>query len=93
MPSAEDVAVVVRQALGVVVAVRQQRFVDVAAQAGGQGDQALGVPGEKVLVDARLVVEAVEVAGGDQLDQVAVALLVFAQQDQVVVAVAVGACR
>ncbi len=42
---------------------------------------------EQVLIDARLVVEAVEVAGGDQLDEVAVAFLVFAQQHQVVVAV------
>ena len=45
---------------------------------------------QQVLVDARLVVEAVEVAGGDQLDQVAVAFLVFAEQDEVVVAVRVA---
>ena len=50
-------------------------------------DQPLGVLREKVLVDARLVVEAVEVAGRDQVDEVAVAFLVFAEQHQVVVAV------
>ena len=47
---------------------------------------------QQILVDARLVVEAVEVAGRDQVDEVAVALLVFAEQHQVVVAVRVGAC-
>ena len=47
--------------------------------------------GEQVLIDARLVIEAFEVAGGDQLDEVAIALLVFAEQHQVVVAVGIGA--
>ena len=37
------------------------------------------------------VVEALQEGGRDQLDEVAVALLVLAQQDQVVVAVGVGA--
>ena len=49
--------------------------------------------GQKVPVDPGLVVEALEIAGRDQLDEVAVALLVLAQQDQVVVAVRVGADR
>ena len=88
---AEHVRVFVGEAAGVVVLVGQEGFVDVAAQAGRQRDQAFGVAREQVLIDARLVVEAVEVAGGDQVDQVAVAFLVFAEQDQVVVAVGVGA--
>ena len=55
-----------------------------------QADSAIrpfGVARQQVLIDARLVVEAFEVAGGDQLDEVAIAFLVFAQQHQVVVAV------
>ena len=88
---AEQVGVFVGDAARVFVAVLQQGFVDVAAQARGERDQALGVAREQVLIDARLVVEAVEIAGGDQLDEVAVAFLVFAQQDQVVVAVGFAA--
>ena len=45
---------------------------------------------EKIPVDPRLVVEALQVTGGDQLDQVAVAFLVFAEQHQVVVAIGLG---
>ena len=70
---------------------REDGLGDVAAQAGRHADQALGVLRQQVDIDARLVVEAVQVGGGDQLDEVAVALLVFAEQHQVVVAVGVGA--
>ena len=44
---------------------------------------------EQVFINARLVVEAVEVAGGDQLDEVAIALLVLAEQDKMVIAIGV----
>ena len=46
---------------------------------------------EQVHIDARLVIEAVEIGGGDQVDEVAVAFLVFAEQHEVVVAVGIGA--
>ena len=39
---------------------------------------------EELLVDARLVVEPFEVAGGDQGEEVAVATLIGRQEDQVV---------
>jgi hypothetical protein len=45
------------------------------------------VAGEEIFIDAGLVVEAVEEAGRDELKQVAVAFLVFAEEDKVVVAV------
>ncbi len=45
---------------------------------------------QQIFIDARLVVETVQVAAGDKLDQVAIAFLVFAQQHQVVVAVGVA---
>jgi len=49
------------------------------------------VLGEEVFIDAGLVIEAFEVGGGDQVDEVAVAFLVFAEQDEVVIAVGIGA--
>ena len=45
---------------------------------------------QQVLVDARLVVVALDVSRGSKLQQVAVAALVFAEQDQMVGAVGVG---
>ena len=45
---------------------------------------------QQLLVDPRLVIEPVEVAGRDQPDQVPVAFLVFAEQHQVVVALRIG---
>ena len=74
----EDVGVGVGQAAGVFVLVGEDGLRDMAAQAGGHADQPFGVLRQQVQVDARLVVEAVQVAGGYQVDQVAVALLVFA---------------
>ena len=68
----------------------QDRLLQLATQAGGQTDESLGVFGEQLLVDPRPVVVALEVGGGDQLDQVAVAGLVARQQHQVI-RVAVGA--
>ena len=42
------------------------------------------VLGQQVVIDARLVIEAFEEAGGDQLDEVAVAFRIFAEQDQMI---------
>ena len=46
---------------------------------------------QQILVDARLIVEPFQVSGRDQLDQVLVALLRLAQQDEVIVAVRIRA--
>ena len=56
---------------------------DGGAEVAVDGDQALAPAFERALVHPRLVVEALEVAVGGQLDQVAPALLVAGQQDQV----------
>ena len=53
-------------------------------EAAAQADQPSGVLRQQVLVDARLVVEPLGVAGRHQLDQVVVALARLRQQDQVV---------
>ena len=54
---------------------------DLAVQAGGEGDQALLVPEEHLLVDARLVVEPLGLGNGGQFHQVLVAGPVHGQQD------------
>lgn len=40
-----------------------------------------------ILIDARLIVEAVKKSGRDEFDEVAIALLVLAKQNEVVVAI------
>ena len=45
---------------------------------------------EQVVVDARLVVETFEIAGRDQLDEIAIAFESFAQQNQVIAAATSG---
>ena len=83
---AEDVLVLVGQPAALLVALLQQRLLQVAPQAGRQANQALRIAREQVLADPRLVVEAFGICGGDQVDQIAIAGLVLAQQQQVVVA-------
>ena len=53
-------------------------------EAAAQADQPLGVLREQLLVDARLVVEPLGVAGRDELDQVVVPLLGLGEQHQVI---------
>ncbi len=70
---------------------RQERVGHFPAQAGGKRDQALAVFCEQFVIDARLVVKAVEVAGGNELDQILVAFFVFAKQDEMIRALGIGA--
>ena len=58
---------------------------DFAGEAAGEADEAFGVLGEEVLGDARLAVEAVERGLAGEADEVAVALFVFGEDEQVVV--------
>ncbi len=58
---------------------------DLAGEAPGEADQALGVGGQHLLVDARPMVEALGVADRDQLHEIVVAALVRGQQGHVVV--------
>ena len=70
---AEDVAVLAGQPPGELPVVDLERLGDLAAEAGGQADQALAVAGEVLAVDPRLVVVAVEVGVGDEPAEVLVA--------------------
>ncbi len=85
----EHVGVLVGEAAGFLVAIGEQGLVDVASEARRKRNQALGVTREQFLVDAGLVVEAFQAGRRDQLDEIAVALLVLAEQDQVVIAIGV----
>ena len=68
---------------------RQERLAGAAGEAAGERDDAVGVLLEQLVVDARLVVVALEVAERAELDQVVVALGRLGQQREVV-PVAVG---
>ena len=63
----------------------QQQLGQIAAEARRQTDQPLGMLPEQVIVDARLVVKALRKPRADELDQVVIAGLVFAQQNHVAV--------
>src|SRR5215469_4417650 len=62
----------------------EQRVGNFAAQACGKRKETFSVLGEQIMVDARLVVKAVQKAGGDQPDEITVSLFVLAQQHEMV---------
>ena len=66
-------------------------FRDFAGQAAGHRDQAFLVRGQHFLVDARLVIIALQVRGGGQLDEVFVAGLVLRQQSEMMINIAPAA--
>ena len=70
--------------LGPLVVARQEQPGHLPGLAGRQGDQPPGVLAQNLLVDAGLDVEPLGEGGGVQIAQVAVALLIAAQEDQVV---------
>ncbi len=90
MSVAEDVVEGDRSLTRLLVLAFDQLFSHFALQAGRQADQSLRMLGEKLLADARLVVEAVQRCLGDDLHQVAVAFVALGEHNQVVVAVAFG---
>ena len=56
---------------------------DLPCQAGGQGDEAPGMPAQQLQIHPGLAVKALLEGAGDHLAQIPVAFLVFAQQHQV----------
>ena len=79
----EHLAVPAGRLPGLVLAAVQQLVGDLALDAGRHDQQALPVLFQQFLVDARLAVEALQKGGGDQFAQVAVALVVLDQHQQV----------
>jgi hypothetical protein len=84
IPGAEDVAVLRRRVQRLVLLFGADAAGDLTLEAAAQPDQSRGVLREEGLVDPRLVVEALRVPGGDELDEVVEALVGFSEQDQVV---------
>src|SRR6185436_7057886 len=80
----EDVAVGGRRLHRPVLLLAADAGRDLALEAAAETDQPFRVLREQLLVDARLVVEALGVARRDQLDEVVIALIGLGQQHQVV---------
>ena len=87
--TAEDLEVFAHERVSALHIVLQDGARDLAGNAGREADDALVVLAQEVLVDARLVVHALDVGQRDELDEVAVARLVLREQDQMVVADAI----
>ena len=81
IPFAEDVAEGHGCFAGGVVLPFRESLGDLALQTGGQTDQPSRVLGQKLLTDARLVVETMQRRLRDDLDQVAIAFVIFGQDD------------
>ena len=69
--------------LGVLILAVAEQPGQLTRQAGGEGDESAGVLPQQLLVDAGLDVKALGEAAGDHVAQVAVALLIPAEQDEV----------
>ena len=80
---AEDVAVLAGELAGELPVVCLQGLGDLATEAGAEADQSLAMAGEVLVVDPRLVVEAVDMGVRHQTAQVLVAGHVGGQQDEV----------
>src|SRR5438477_344557 len=78
----EDLPVLTGSLLGRGQIAAQDALGDLALQAARQGDEPAAVARQRVLVDARLVVEPLQVREGGELDEVAVALKIRRQQDE-----------
>ena len=65
----------------------QQQPGQLPGQAGGEGDDALVVLLQQVMVNARLGIKALHEGSGHHLDEVLIAGLILAEQDKMVVAV------
>ncbi len=87
---AEDVAVGRGGISRRVVVLFHQALGDFAFQAARESDQSFGVFREKLLADARLVVETAQRGFRRDLRQVAVAFFVFREHQKMVVGIAVG---
>ena len=84
IPRPEDFAVFQRRSLGSVIVVLMQILRDPSCEAGRKADKALVVLPQKVHVHARAVVEAVDEAARDHIDEILIARHILAQQDQMI---------
>ena len=87
---AEDVAEAVGVFASLAVFFFDDAFSDGAAETGAESDQAFGILAEEFVIDARLVIKAFEESCGDELDEIAVAFEIFAEENQVIAAPGAG---
>ena len=80
----EDVGQATGCGLGLVLTPLNQVGRHLAVEAGREGDEALMVLGQVVEIGPRLVVEAVDVGVGHDLEQILIAVVVLGQQNKVV---------
>ena len=80
---AEDIVIPVDAADGLFGFFLEDGLRDLGGHATRGGDQPVRVRGQEVMVNARMVVHALQLRGGGDLEQVAVARLVFRKQEQV----------
>ena len=80
---AEDLFQLQRRALCPLIVAAQQQARDPAREAGGKAHQPLAVFAQRLIIDARLIIKAVYIGDGIQLDQVMVPLFVLCQQNEV----------
>ena len=83
----EEVSIPQRCCFGALIIARQDGLWNFACQTGRQADQTFVIFFQQFLINAGLGIKALHKGGRHHFDQVFVAGLIFAQQDQVVVAV------
>ena len=80
MVRAEDLGHGQGVGFGVLILAVPEALGDLAGKAGGEGDEALGVLPKQVQVDAGLHIKALRPGHGDKVGEVAVALLILAEE-------------
>jgi hypothetical protein len=85
--AAEDVLILGGGGAGFVVVAGDEVFAELSTEAAREADEAFGVLGEIALADAGLAVEAVEGGFGGDADEVAIALFVGGEDEEVIVVV------
>ncbi len=89
----ENVAQAVGGFAGLIRPLFHQIFGDGSAQTRRQSNQPAAVFRQQVVIDSGFVIKTFQVSGGDELDQIAIAFGIFAEQDKVIVAALPGFCR
>src|SRR6202034_2216309 len=80
----KNVAKAIRARLGLFVFIRQQGVSHFAAEARGKRDETLAVLRKEFVLDARLVIKPIQIAGRNQLHQISIAFIIFAKQNEMV---------
>src|SRR3989338_4993555 len=81
----EHLAILQGYLFGLVIFFSQQGLRNLPAQTSRKRDQPLGVLTKQFLINARLIVKTLEVAGSGQLNKIAISMLIAGKQHKVVV--------